>query len=103
MTTYEQHTLDGSIEVIDELTGELQARKLILTCNRDCRLRCEQFMKGEEIEATFPIACDLGSFHGQGPWEPGGYTSRWISHNATEIIEMSRNRRLHSAQAETMS
>jgi hypothetical protein len=96
MTTYEQHNIDGTIEVIDQITGALQARKMLLTCERSCRLCGEDFMEGEQIEATFPCSLDLSSGRGAGPWEPGGYTSRWIRQQAVEIIEMSRGKVIHS-------
>jgi hypothetical protein len=92
MSTYEQHNIDGTIEVIDQNTGYLQARKMLLTCERSCRLCGEHFMDGEQIEVTFPVICDLDAGQGAGPWEPGGYSSRWVRDHATEIIEMSRDR-----------
>lgn len=94
---HEQHTLGGYIEVIDTVTDEVKALKLLLTCEKDCLLCGEPFMEGEEIEVTFPADGDL--IPGQtakGPWQPGGYRSRWIRDNALEIVEKSRDRVIYA-------
>lgn len=94
MTLYEQLTITGDVEVIDGITCKVISRRMTLTCERPCRLCGEHFMEGEEIEVTFPASLALGSqsAEGAGPWEPGGYSSRWIRHHALEIREMSRDR-----------
>lgn len=90
---YEQLTFDGCVEVTDERTGELRARKIVLTCEKECRLCGKFFMEGEEIEVTFPAILDsAGHKNKDGPWHPGGYTSRWIRSNAVQIREMSRGK-----------
>lgn len=98
MTLYEQLTITGDIEIIDGITCEVRARRLTLTCERACRLYYEAFMEGEDIEVTFPASCDLDAGRGAGPWEPGGYSSRWIRYHALEIIECSRDKILFNRQ-----
>jgi hypothetical protein len=98
VTFYEQLTIDGTVEVTDSATGEVKARRMTLTCEKPCRLCGEHFMEGEEIEVTFPAICDLDASRESGPWEPGGYTSRWIRHNALQIIEGSRDRIIFTVQ-----
>ena len=97
MTTYEQLTFDGILEVIDQGTGELRARKILFTCERDCTLCGVEFMAGEEVEVTFPASIDLMRSPGRGPWEPGGRSPRWLRSKALQIVEVSRDKVIYQS------
>ncbi|MDQ7827358.1 MAG: hypothetical protein RDV48_31480 [Candidatus Eremiobacteraeota bacterium] len=84
-TTYDQLTIDGTVEVIEQSTGKIRARRKLLTCRKNCEIAGRAYGKGERIEVTFPGSCDLAAGQKKGPWQPGGYTSHWIGHRALKI------------------
>ncbi|MDQ7827307.1 MAG: hypothetical protein RDV48_31225 [Candidatus Eremiobacteraeota bacterium] len=91
--TYEQYTIDGTVEIIEQRTGKIKARKKILTCIKSVTIGSRTYGKGERIEVTFPGSCDLAAGQKKGPWQPGGYTSQWIGNRALKISEMGREER----------
>jgi len=85
MTTYEQHTITGELEITDSKTMKVIARKLTLTAERVTSLCGRAYRPGSHIECIFPAHTDLSAGQGAGPWTPGGYGGNWLKRNATEI------------------
>jgi|GEM_PF-1879379 len=98
MTTHEQHTITGEVEITDSKTMKVIARKITLTAERPCSLCFRHFTTGDQIEVTFPAHCDLWNKCGAGPWQPRGHTSQWIRRNASQIYKVNGNRLIYSAE-----
>lgn len=65
--------------------------KYEFTARRACVLSGRKFLKGEKIQAAFigRALVFLGN-HNDGSWDDG-YTSSWLSNNAIEIVDVSKN------------
>ncbi|MHC9540410.1 MAG: hypothetical protein AB9903_12910 [Vulcanimicrobiota bacterium] len=88
MTTHEQMTLTGELEITDSRTMKVIARKITLTTARETRLKKKRYYEGSQLEVTFPAHVDIDEGKGGGPWEPGGYDSRWLKEYAIEIKQV---------------
>jgi len=95
--TFERKASDGHFEVVDEGTGEVVAKKYRFTARKACVLCSERFNEGEMIEVLFPVSLELEAGKGDGPWEPGAFTSKWLKNNAVDIVEMRSGITIHRA------
>lgn len=77
----------GDIELVDDQTNEIVARKYFLKSAKTSVLCSEHFIKDDVIEVLLPasIGIDEGKAEG-GPWD--GCSSKWIKNNAIEIREI---------------
>jgi hypothetical protein len=82
------------VEIVKGYNREGDVRRMALICEKPCVLCGEHFIEGEGIEVAFPADTDLAGGQSAGPWEPGGYTSRWIRDHAMENIEGSRGKHM---------
>ncbi|MHC9540979.1 MAG: hypothetical protein AB9903_15880 [Vulcanimicrobiota bacterium] len=95
--TYERKVSDNHFEVVDDSTQEVVAKKYRFTARKSCVLCSEHFNEGEMIEVLFPVSLDLESGKGDGPWEPGSYSSKWFKNNAVDIVELKTGITIHRA------
>ncbi|MGV8121272.1 MAG: hypothetical protein AB2L14_16040 [Candidatus Xenobiia bacterium LiM19] len=95
--TYERKVSDDHFEVVDDSTQEVVAKKYRFTARKPCVLCSERFNEGEMIEVLFPVSLDLEGGKGDGPWEPGSYSSKWFKNNAVDIVELKTGITIHRA------
>lgn len=96
--TYEDISKNGQVEVRDDDTREVVARKFKLTTEKKCSLCGEKFGPGDSIEALFPASIDITQVQEEeGPWMPGKLTSKWIRNNAIDVVELKNGLTIHKA------
>lgn len=85
---HEQMTITGELEITDSVTMKVIARKITLIAAWETRLKKKRYYEGSQLEVTFPAHVNIDKGKGSGPWEPGGYDSRWLKEYAIEIKEI---------------